>query len=852
MKKLFLILMFISAFLWIALKINCLSAQELTVPDYSYGEVFGKYGTVTPQGVANPGPYGGYSTGKDERPYDVFLGYGYRWWSYPGVPISICNDLPVFNYPGYHGVWDMSGLGCLGDLPIGYMGSWGGVIVEPDSRQIWSLAGAMNKNNGPTEQHCIGFFCYSPSSIWGFVQSHGYLRKIVKVQSTGSLQNGDPVDIKASLTSQGVFEGDGDFLSTGVLLLNKMSETPWYQWGISEEYLHWGTVADIIGSSELMNNMLGNLVMNLNNTDDTTATVAIGDTIVVEVAFTNEIKLDNPGVRSMGESEGWAGERPSDLFNNKVYARTDSIRNLIKKYGNSLTYDLICLTPGAVLEPLTPAGPNTDEDKDGISDAREKGPDGNNSSFDGNSDGIPDYEQANVASFHTFDGADYVTLVVPDGTELSQLIVTDNPSPLDAPDSTNFPYGFFDFSIDGLELGEAITVRLILHGGVSVNNYYKYGISPADSTQHWYEFMYDGQTGAVINGNKITLHFVDGLRGDEDITVNGSIKEPGAPSRPADTTFSFSVDGNVQIDESTSVNSGRIYVYQPVNEGDSIDHWDKLLSGSDSFIFDTIPEGSITLRFDPDTIDYPGYLNTYLGNTPVYADAEFFNLVKDTSGLEITLVQTPPPPNGNSEISGIFVEENKNKSGSILTYGKYNGKGTPVSEISVFLIDQNGNIFDFDLTESTGEFLFENIPVGQYKFAADYVGFFMDDTNDSLIISQENQKFTIAAVAENNVITIEVENITSISSLVENSGIYVYPNPAIDHIILQFNNNIPADDYILKINSMTGKVMRKKIIHLHDVSQEFSIRIDDLPSGIYIITLSGNNYIYNARFIKLE
>ena len=306
------------------------------------------------------------------------------------------------------------------------------------------------------------------------------------------------------------------------------------------------------------------------------------------------------------------------------------------------------------------------------------------------------------------------------------------------------------------------------------------------------------------------------------------------------------------INESTPVNYGRIYVYQPVNEGDSIVHWDKLLSGSDSFIFDTITEGSITLRFDPDTIDYPGYLNTYLGNTPVYADAEFFNLVKDTSGLEITLVQTPPPPNGNSDISGIFVEENKNKSGSILTYGIYNGSGTPVSEISVFLIDQNGNIFDFDITKSTGEFEFENIPVGQYKFAADYVGFFMDDTNDSLIISQENQKFTIAAVAENNVITIEVENVTSISSLVEKSGIYVYPNPAIDHIILQFNSSIPADDYILKINSIAGKIMRKKMIHVHDASQKFSIRIDDLPGGIYIITLSGNEYIYKARFIKLE
>ena len=317
------------------------------------------------------------------------------------------------------------------------------------------------------------------------------------------------------------------------------------------------------------------------------------------------------------------------------------------------------------------------------------------------------------------------------------------------------------------------------------------------------------------------------------------------------TTPSFTVEGKLMIDESTPVNSGDIYVYQLINET-AVAGWSKSLSGFNSFIFSDIPKGIITLRLDPDTIAYPGYLNTYLGNTPVYADAEFFNLVKDTSGLEITLVQAPPPPNGNSEISGIFVEEDGTKSGSTMTYGTYNGSGTPVSETSVFLFDKNGDILDLDTTKSTGEFVFENIPIGRYKFVADYVGFLMDNTNDSLIISQENQKFSIAAIANNNMITIEVENVTGITSLTETSGIYVYPNPASDHIILQFDSNMPADEYILKINSMTGKTLQKKTMQVHDSSQEFTIRIDDLPGGIYIISLSGNKTIYKARFIKVE
>jgi hypothetical protein len=41
--------------------------------------------------------------------------------------------------------------------------------------------------------------------------------------------------------------------------------------------------------------------------------------------------------------------------------------------------------------------------------------------------------------------------------------------------------------------------------------------------------MYESstQTGAVINGNIITLYFIDGQRGDDDITANGIIIDQG-------------------------------------------------------------------------------------------------------------------------------------------------------------------------------------------------------------------------------------------------------------------------------------------------------------------------------------
>ena len=48
---------------------------------------------------------------------------------------------------------------------------------------------------------------------------------------------------------------------------------------------------------------------------------------------------------------------------------------------------------------------------------------------------------------------------------------------------------------------------------------------------HWYEFMYGTatETGAEIDGNMITLHFVDGQRGDDIPLQDGRIIDQGGP-----------------------------------------------------------------------------------------------------------------------------------------------------------------------------------------------------------------------------------------------------------------------------------------------------------------------------------
>ena len=171
---------------------------------------------------------------------------------------------------------------------------------------------------------------------------------------------------------------------------------------------------------------------------------------------------------------------------------------------------------------------DVDSDDDGISDAEEDAcPNGG----DRNSDGTMDSEQLNVVSFHSQDGTYYVTLESGPGTTLAQCRAVAPPNTTGAPSGVTFPYDFFNFNINDVGAGGAATLTLYLPGGTDPTTYWKYGATPADINSHWYEFMYESttQTGAEIDGNIITLHFVDGSLGDDIPVQDGMIIDQGGP-----------------------------------------------------------------------------------------------------------------------------------------------------------------------------------------------------------------------------------------------------------------------------------------------------------------------------------
>jgi len=203
------------------------------------------------------------------------------------------------------------------------------------------------------------------------------------------------------------------------------------------------------------------------------------------------------------------------------------------------------LTAAEVLDNFTAqGGPRyfLQSDTDGISDGEENAHPNKNidGDGDGNEDGIADMNQDTVASLLTESGTDYVTIETSAGT-LANCQAVANPSAVDAPPDTDFPWGFFEFTINGVGAGNAATVTFRTPAGTTPETYYKYGPPVPGDQIDWYEFMDDGQTGATINGNVITLEFVDGERGDDTDGTDGNIVDQGAPGTT--TTVSSSGGG---------------------------------------------------------------------------------------------------------------------------------------------------------------------------------------------------------------------------------------------------------------------------------------------------------------------
>ena len=186
-----------------------------------------------------------------------------------------------------------------------------------------------------------------------------------------------------------------------------------------------------------------------------------------------------------------------------------------------------------------------DTDSDSVIDrVEDAGPNGG----DGNSDGIADSAQSHVVSLPDIRNT-YITVEANPIQVLRSLAFNEGidylaqAEPLSSLNGLNFVYGFLSFEVADVAIGGNAEIKIILPNGESPKKYFKFGATPDNPVDHLYEFSFDGETGAEFNGNEVLLHFVDGKRGDSDLTANGVITDPGTPALRAENSASGSGGG---------------------------------------------------------------------------------------------------------------------------------------------------------------------------------------------------------------------------------------------------------------------------------------------------------------------
>ena len=224
-----------------------------------------------------------------------------------------------------------------------------------------------------------------------------------------------------------------------------------------------------------------------------------------------------------------------------------------------------------------------DTDQDGVLDGVEDaGPAGG----DANGDGTADRLQNAVASLPSAADGTYMTLELIGPGAFRDVRTLENPASGGSPAGVDFPVEFFSFVVETTSPGDATTVTFDLPAGLSPTTYYRFGPTPDQRADHWYEFLYDGTTGAEILADRIVLHLVDGQRGDDDLTADGTIVDAGAPAIAAVSSHSGLIVTGRQGPNPVTAGQDLTYLFTVTNQG-SQDATDVTLTGNlpDDFQF---------------------------------------------------------------------------------------------------------------------------------------------------------------------------------------------------------------------------------------------------------------------------
>ena len=289
--------------------------------------------------------------------------------------------------------------------------------------------------------------------------------------------------------------------------------------------------------------------------------------------------------------------------------------------------------------------------------------------------------------------------------------------------------------------------------------------------------------------------------------------------------------------DSIYLDSGMVYLYQPDSLNSSIQIYDSAIATNSQgliyYNFPNIPKGDyfVYAKINSNSTLSNQYYNSWAPNEYNWQNATTITVNSNNNWTSVILQKSNVSyPQGTASISGSILF--KNTGGNIAAAG-----------VDVFLLLNDSSIISKSISNQQGEYEFKDLAFGEYIIHPEVVGKYSHDKKISLNFNQPTVDTLVFVIDGNHIIT-GIEKTPN-----EFSSVRVYPNPFSNHISISGNTKFETKLEIL-ITDISGRVIFKEQLNTNSNFKR-NIDLQELPKGLYFITIRSDNSSVTKKIIKL-
>lgn len=290
----------------------------------------------------------------------------------------------------------------------------------------------------------------------------------------------------------------------------------------------------------------------------------------------------------------------------------------------------------------------------------------------------------------------------------------------------------------------------------------------------------------------------------------------------------------INIDSTDDANIATVYLYRKINNiwqyMDQREFW----KYGYYWFFDK-PEGQYLIKteLNENSLEYYNYAPAYYKDAISWKNARVFTLSNDQQfDVNISFQELSTASSGIGSLSGIIIS---GQSCNII-------QNIDTEHVLVQLFNNAMELIAYTYSDVDGRYEFTGLGMGNYSIKAEYTGRYADETNITLSNAEPS--------VDNIELTVHCEHILDIIEIITGKQIQVnlpYPDPANDYLNIQINSALNTSGTI-SIYNLNGNIVHNRALEIVAGSQTISTRVSTLPSGLYSLRISLNNYSFQEIF----